>query len=96
MYLLFPRELGIIRQVSFYYLVLSTFSSKLKRSDTLLTESEVSRSWTRLFTSGDHTEETFESAESLLDALRPESPLRLRLSQELEELQKIYDVRVGA
>ncbi len=66
------------------------------RSNTLLTESEVSRSWTRLFTAGDPTEETFESAESLLDGLRPESPLRLRLSQELEELKKIHDAQVSA
>ncbi|MCH2115478.1 MAG: hypothetical protein MK171_11290 [Pirellulales bacterium] len=62
----------------------------------MLTESEVSRSWARLFTGGDHTEEAFESAENLLDALRPESPLRLRLSQELEELKEIYDARVEA
>jgi len=62
----------------------------------LLTESEVSRSWNRLFTSGDHSEQAFENAETLLDGLRPESPLRLRLSQELEELKKIYDARVSA
>ena len=62
----------------------------------MLTESEVSRSWTRLFTSADQNEETFQSAENLLDGLRPESPLRLRLSQELEELKKIFDASVGA
>ena len=62
----------------------------------MLTESEVSRSWNRLFTSGDRSEQTFESAETLLDGLRPESPLRLRLSQELDELKKIFDARVSA
>ena len=62
----------------------------------MLTESEVSRSWTRLFKKSDYTEETFESAETLLDGLRPESPLRLRLSQELEELKKMHDAGVGA
>ena len=61
----------------------------------MLTESEVSRSWTRLF-KGDYNVETFENAETLLEGLRPESPLRLRLSQELEELKKMYDARVGA
>ena len=62
----------------------------------MLTESEVSRSWNRLFTNGEQTEDTFESAENLLDSLRPESPLRLRLAQELEELRKIFDASVGA
>ena len=74
----------------------TVFPLEKQRSNLLLTESEVSRSWARLFTGGDHTEEAFESAENLLDALRPESPLRLRLSQELEELKEIYDARVEA
>lgn len=60
------------------------------RSVTLLTESEVSRSWARLFKDGNFTTETFTSAETLLEELRPESPLRHRLSNELEELQKIH------
>jgi hypothetical protein len=33
-------------------------------------------------------EQTFEKAEALLDELRPESPLRHRLGNELHELRK--------
>jgi hypothetical protein len=53
----------------------------------LLTENEVSRSWSRMFTSSDIESATFERAEQLLDELRPESPLRHRLSIELDELR---------
>jgi hypothetical protein len=35
------------------------------------------------------TGESIDKAESLLDELRPESPLRHRLSQELEELREL-------
>lgn len=56
----------------------------------MLTESEVSRSWARLFKDGNFSTESFESAENLLDELRPESPLRHRLTNELEELQKLH------
>jgi hypothetical protein len=53
----------------------------------MLTEQEVSRIWGKLF-KGEVTGESFGKAESLLDELRPESPLRHRLSTELEELRE--------
>jgi hypothetical protein len=53
----------------------------------LLTENEVSRSWGRMFKSGEIVSDTFDRAEQLLDELRPESPLRHRLTVELEELR---------
>ncbi|MCA9231126.1 MAG: hypothetical protein KDA57_10765 [Planctomycetales bacterium] len=62
----------------------------------MLTESEVSRSWNRLFKSKGITEDTFENAENLLTELRPESPLRHRLSNELEELKKLHASRINA
>ena len=62
----------------------------------MLTESEVSRSWARLFKDGNFTTDSFESAENLLDELRPESPLRHRLSNELVELQRIHATKVEA
>lgn len=62
----------------------------------MLTESEVSRSWARLFKDGNFTADSFENAENLLDELRPESPLRHRLSNELVELQKIHDAKIEA
>ena len=54
----------------------------------MLTEQEVARSWSRLF-KGEKTGETFDKAEALLDELRPESPLRHRLSIELDELRDL-------
>jgi len=62
----------------------------------LLTESEVSRSWTRLFKSSELSTDAFDNAENLLDELRPESPLRHRLNGELDELRKLHASRVEA
>lgn len=56
----------------------------------LLTEQEVSRSWRKLFTKTQVTSESFSKAEVLLDELRAESPLRHRLTQELEELRQLH------
>lgn len=55
----------------------------------MLTEQEVSRSWQKLFTGGEVTKETFTKAETLLDELRPESPLYHRLTAELAEIRKM-------
>ncbi len=52
----------------------------------MLTEQEVSRSWTKLF-KAQIDDETFAKAEALLEELRPESPLRHRLGRELGELR---------
>jgi hypothetical protein len=67
-----------------------------QRSPALLTESEVSRSWSKLFKAGDFTEACFERAEALLEELRPTSPLRHRLMSELEELRELHPERVEA
>jgi len=55
----------------------------------VLTEAAVEKSFRALFTTSRLDEDTLERAEELLDELRPESPLRHRLSVELEELQKL-------
>ena len=55
----------------------------------MLTEQQINRSWRKLFSSGSPDEETFDKAEALLEELRPESPLRHRLSRELAELRKV-------
>ncbi|MCA9248976.1 MAG: hypothetical protein KDA42_17745 [Planctomycetales bacterium] len=57
----------------------------------MLTEQEIGRSWSKLFKGGQYGEEHFAKAELLLDELRPESPLRHRLSVELEELRKLCE-----
>lgn len=61
----------------------------------MLTEKEVSRSWSRMFVAGEIESATFERAEQLLDELRAESPLRHRLTMELEELREKHAGRLG-
>ncbi|MDP6554549.1 MAG: hypothetical protein QGG71_07760 [Pirellulaceae bacterium] len=56
----------------------------------LLTESEVERSFRRLFKNLEVSDETFDKAEALIDELRPENPLRHRLTVELDELREHY------
>ncbi len=60
----------------------------------MLTESQVQRSFRDLFKSKDFSVEVFDKAEALLDELRAESPLRHRLSMELEEIRKLHTARV--
>jgi len=55
----------------------------------LLTEQQIARSWQRLFTRRELDDQIVAKAEALLAGLRPESPLRHRLSGELEELRKL-------
>jgi hypothetical protein len=56
----------------------------------LLTEQEVARSWSQVFKSSKIDSAAFDRAEQLLDELRSESPLRHRLTLELEELRRIH------
>ncbi len=57
---------------------------------TLLTESTVETMFRRLINDPNRNEETFDKAEELLEEeLRPESPLRHRLSVELDELRSL-------
>jgi hypothetical protein len=60
----------------------------------LLTESEVQRSFRNLFKTRDVSPDAFDKAEALLEELRAESPLRHRLSVELEELRKLHTAKV--
>ena len=53
----------------------------------MLTEQEVSRSWSRLFKGVEIDAEVLSRAEALLEELRGESPLRHRLTLELQELR---------
>jgi predicted DNA-binding WGR domain protein len=60
------------------------------RSLALLTEQEVARSWGQVFKNGKIELGAFDRAEQLLDELRAESPLRHRLTVELEEMRNIH------
>lgn len=55
----------------------------------MLTEDQVQRSFRKLFQAQDVNPETIEKAEALIDRLRLESPLRHRLTEELDELRQI-------
>jgi hypothetical protein len=61
----------------------------------LLTEQEVTRSWSQIFKKDKVELMAFDRAEQLLEELRPESPLRHRLTMELEELRKIHARRMS-
>jgi hypothetical protein len=61
----------------------------------LLTEQEVARSWSQIFKKDSIELASFDRAEQLLDELRPESPLRHRLTTELEELRNIHARQVS-
>lgn len=67
---------------------IANFPSHRQEVARVLTEQEVARSWGRLF-KGEKSSETFDKAEALLEELRPESPLRHRLSSELYELRQL-------
>ena len=59
----------------------------------MLTEYEVARSWSQVFKGSKVEAATFDQAEQLLEELRPESPLRHRLTLELDELRTIHLTR---
>jgi hypothetical protein len=54
----------------------------------LFTEQEVAQSWRKLLASKPLTDEVVAKAEALIERLRPESPLRHRLDDELTELRQ--------
>jgi hypothetical protein len=55
----------------------------------LLTEAEVQRSYRQILKKADSDPDAYDKAEALLDELRPESPLRLRLLNEITELRRL-------
>ena len=56
----------------------------------MLTESQVEKSFRKLFTGGEVTPDLIDKAEELIDRhVRLESPLRHRLSEEIEELRSL-------
>ena len=56
----------------------------------MLTEQQIQSSFRKLFQAGEEmTPELLEKADALIDQLRLESPLRHRLSEELEEIREM-------
>lgn len=56
-------------------------------------EREVNIAWRNLFWGKEVTSESLSQAEALLDGLSGESPLYLRLANELEELKRLSKTR---
>lgn len=55
----------------------------------MLTEATVEQTFRKLFANPNRDASVFERAEELLEELRDESPLRHRLSMELDELREM-------
>ena len=55
----------------------------------MLTEQEITKNWRNLFKGNGVSEEALAKAGVLIKELRPESPLRHRLTTELTELRKL-------
>jgi hypothetical protein len=55
----------------------------------MLDEHDANRMWQQLFRGQAITSETLAEAETVVNGLSPESPLRLRLSTELEEIRSL-------
>ena len=56
----------------------------------MLEDREVLMLWRKLFRGQAITMETMERAESLLNELGQESPLRIRLAQELKDIERLH------
>ena len=55
----------------------------------MLTEAQVQRSFRQLLKNAEVTPELIEKAEALIERLRLESPLRHRLTEQLDELRQM-------
>jgi hypothetical protein len=64
---------------------------KTQRRYVLANENYVSVQWQNLFNGESITKETLERAEELVEELRPESPLRFRLTAELDEIRAMVE-----
>ncbi len=54
-----------------------------------MTERDATTMWRTLFNGQSITEASLDKAEAILDSMNPESPLRMRLATELQELRKL-------
>lgn len=55
----------------------------------MLTEAQVQRSFSALLSAPNPGPDVYDRAEALIEELRPESPLRHRLTAELEEIRQL-------
>jgi hypothetical protein len=52
--------------------------------------------WRTLFNGQSITEASLDKAEAILDSMNPESPLRMRLATELQELRKLAQKKLAS
>jgi hypothetical protein len=62
----------------------------------VLSEQTVVERWREVFAGGPVTGETIQLAQALIDQLPPESPVRLRLGREINELRKLHEANSDA
>jgi hypothetical protein len=67
--------------------------SPINKGVRVLSEHDVSSKWRQLFHKSTIDSETVFGAEALLEELRPESPLRHRLTAELDEICHLRRIR---
>jgi hypothetical protein len=56
----------------------------------VLSEQSVLNRWRELFSGGQVTDKNIKSAQTLIDQLPPESPVRMRLGREIKELRELH------
>ena len=59
----------------------------------MLTESQVQQSFRKIMAMTDRSGEDLDRAEQLLEQIRPESPLRHRLGEELEQVRQLQETK---
>ena len=64
-----------------------------QRRSCVLTEAQVQQSFRKIIATPDLSGEDLDRAEELLDQIRPESPLRHRLGEEIEQLRQLQDAK---
>ena len=64
-------------------------SQQPTRRPSELDEREAMQAWRQLFRGDPVSDHTIAEAESLIDQLHPESPVRVRFSKELDEVRKL-------
>lgn len=62
----------------------------------MISEHAAHAKWRNLFGNGSITAQTLQEADELLEQLPPESPLRSRLTNELDEIRRLQQSRQKA
>lgn len=89
--MLLLRRGSLPRVVALYEAHRETLFAPSRLKGTEMNEKAVTMLWRKLFRGQEVTSLTLKEAGELLDELSPESPLRLRLTTELDELRNLQE-----